>query len=105
MQPVKIVRMWHGAVPKDKADEYYQYLQQTGLKDYAGTPGNQGVSVLRRDEAEVTHFLLITFWDSVSSIKAFAGEEYEKARYYPDDEQFLLDLEPAVIHYQLIYQQ
>ena len=80
-----IARNWHGRVPANRGDAYHAYLVRTGLKDYASTPGNRGMQVLRRTEGDVAHFLLITFWDSLDSIRAFAGPDYEQARYYPED--------------------
>lgn len=98
-----IARTWHGAVPKSKGDSYYQYLQRTGIPGYRDTPGNLGVYVLRRNEGEETHFLLLTLWDSYESIKKFAGEDFEKARYYPEDADYLLELEPFVTHYEVMH--
>lgn len=97
-----IARTWHGAVLTTKADAYWDYLNLTGLPDYRATAGNKGVTVLRRTEGDVTHFLLITLWESVEAIKAFAGEDYEKAKYYPEDEVFLLEKEPNVTHYEVM---
>jgi len=75
---------------------------QKSLPDYRATPGNRGVRVLRRAEGDVVHFLLVTFWDSFDAIRAFAGDDVERARYYPEDEEFLLELEPRVVHYEVI---
>ena len=97
-----IGRTWHGRVPAQKADAYYTYLQRTGLSDYVKTPGNRGVYVLRRNDGDVTHFLLLTFWDSLAAIRAFAGDDYERARYYPEDDEFLLEREPFVSHYDVL---
>lgn len=97
-----IARIWHGRVAQSKADAYYDYLLRTGLSDYTRTAGNRGVQVLRRTEGDVTHFLLITLWDSIEAIKAFAGEEYERARYYPEDDAFLLEREALVQHFEVI---
>ncbi len=54
---------------------------------------------MRRDEGAVTHFLAVTHWDSEESIRAFAGEDLLKAKYYPEDKEFLLEFEPQVQHY------
>lgn len=97
-----IARTWHGRVPAEKADTYYAYLLRTGLSDYASTPGNRGVHVLRRTEGGVTHFLLLTFWESLDAIKAFAGQDYERARYYGEDDDYLLEREPLVMHYDVL---
>jgi len=47
----------------------------------------------RRDEGEVAHFLLVTVWDSLELIKGFAGNKLELAKYYPEDDDFLLEKE------------
>lgn len=97
-----IARVWHGAVPADWADAYQEYLRKTGIRDAAATPGNRGVRVLKRVEEDVAHFLFLSFWDSMNAIRAFAGEDVDRARYYPEDEIFLLELEPEVTHYEVL---
>ncbi len=97
-----LARLWHGITLASKADEYVAYLNKTGVEDYQATEGNLGVQLLRRIEGGQAHFLIITFWESVEAIKKFAGEEYEKARYYPEDQNFLLEFEEKVIHYEVV---
>jgi heme-degrading monooxygenase HmoA len=97
-----IARTWHGRVPANKADAYYAYLQRTGLADYRHTLGNRGVLVMRRNEAGVTHYVLTTFWESFDAIQRFAGEDYERARYYPEDDDYSMEREPFVTHHQVL---
>jgi len=97
-----IVRMWHGVTEAAKSEEYLDYLGETGVPDYRATEGNLGVYVLRRNEGERAHFLTVSFWESLEVIKAFAGSDPERARYYPEDERFLLDFEPNVEHYEVL---
>jgi heme-degrading monooxygenase HmoA len=96
-----IARLWHGRVPAEKADAYAEYLSRTGIPDYMNTEGNRGVYVMRRKEGEFVHFLLLSLWNDYDAIVAFAGDDYEEARYYPEDRDFLVELEPAVIHYEV----
>jgi heme-degrading monooxygenase HmoA len=77
-------------------------LRATGLKDYAETPGNRGVLALRRVQGDQAEFLLISLWESREAIRRFAGDEDEKAIYYPEDAGYLLDLEPNVTHYEVV---
>jgi len=98
-----IARTWHGRVLAEKADAYHQYLLRTGLADYRSTPGNLGVLVQRWLEGDVAHFQLTTVWDSFDAIRRFAGEDVEVARYYPEDDDFLLEREPFVRHAQALY--
>jgi heme-degrading monooxygenase HmoA len=97
-----IARMWHGKVPAEKTSDYHGFLLKTGLKDYGNTPGNKGVFLLKKDDGSVTHFYTLTFWEDIGSIRQFAGEDYEKARYYPEDKEYLLEFEPTVTHFDVL---
>lgn len=97
-----ICRMWHGRTPRAKADAYARFLEQRAIPDYRSVPGNLDVAILRRDEGDVTHFLTVTRWDSEASIRGFAGDDLLKAKYYPEDEQFLLEFEPQVQHFDIV---
>ena len=58
--------------------------------------------VLRRVYEGKSEFTLISLWDSWDAIKAFAGPDYENAVYYPEDEKFLEERGPSVIHYEVL---
>jgi heme-degrading monooxygenase HmoA len=96
-----IARIWRGVTPAHKADEYLAYLEKTGLKEYRATPGNRGAWVLRRIRDDEAEFITLSHWDSLDAIHAFAGDDYERAVYYPDDKDFLLDFAPNVEHYEI----
>lgn len=98
-----IMRQWRGRVPAAKADDYLTFLHRSGFKDYGDTTGNLGVFAFQKTTGAVTEFVLITLWESVDAIKRFAGEDYEKAHYYPEDKDFLLEFEPFVSHYEVAY--
>jgi len=97
-----IARIRHGVTPASKSDEYLDYLNKTGVPDYKSTEGNLGVYVLHKIEGHQAHFLLVSFWKSIDSITKFARSDTAKARYYPEDEKFLLELEPIVSHYEVL---
>lgn len=99
-----IARIWRGITPVEKADAYLAYVHETGLKDYAKTPGNRGVSVLRRTQGEHCEIMLISLWDSLDAVSAFAGENPERSVYYPQDELYLLEMEPLVRLYEVAEQ-
>ena len=99
-----IVRIWHGRVPSAKAVRYREFLKARAIPDYRSVAGNLSVHVLERREGEVTHFSTLTFWESMASVRAFAGEAVEAAKYYPEDADFLLEFEPSVVHYEVVGQ-
>lgn len=92
--------MWHGRVPTPKAAAYRAFLRERALPDYRSVAGNLSAHVLERAEADVTHFVTMTFWESLDAIRAFAGADLERAKYYPEDADYLLEFEPFVTHYE-----
>ena len=96
-----IARLWHGRVPTAKAEAYRAFLNSRAIPDYRSVRGNLSVHVLERRAREVTHFITLTFWQDLEAIRAFAGEELERAKYYPEDTGFLLEFEPGVVHYEV----
>jgi len=97
-----ITRIWHGRTARERADEYGAFLTLRAIPDYRGTAGNLDVLILRRDEGEVSHFLTVTRWESEDAIRAFAGEELRRAKYYAQDQEFLLEFEPEVQHFTVV---
>lgn len=97
-----IVRIWHGRTKRERAYAYATFLEERAIPDYRAVAGNLGASVLRRDEGEVSHFLMVTRWASEEAIRGFAGSDLLKAKYYPEDADFLLEFEPHVEHYRVL---
>ncbi len=95
-----ITRIWHGKTKAKDADIYLKYVQETGLKDYLATAGIISAKILRKVVSDICHFYTITEWKDIESIINFAGNDYEKARYYPEDKDYLLEFEEAVNHYE-----
>lgn len=95
----KVARVWQGKVPKGKADEYAKYLYEAGVSKFGGVKGNLGVQVLRRNLPDVTEFVVISYWPDRAAIKAYAGDDIDKARHLPRDKEYLIDPEETVRHY------
>lgn len=96
-----IARIWHGVTRASDYDAYWELLHRLAIPGYRSTPGNLGVRLFRRLEGDRAHFLTLSYWASLSAIPAFAGEEVEKAKYYPEDSKYLLEFEPKVQHYEV----
>jgi len=99
------MRLWHGEVSIEKADEYEQFMLDRAAPDYSSVEGLLNLSFQRRNEETKAHFLLVTVWDSIESIKKFAGEQPEIAKYYSEDDNFLLSKETNTSLYDVFYQQ
>ena len=97
-----IGRRWHGRVPADKAGEYLRLMAEVGLEDYRSTPGNGGAWCLHRRAGDVVHVEMFTLWEDEAAIRRFAGDDLLKAKYYDFDPDFLLELEPEVVHFEAV---
>ena len=85
------------------SDDTLGILGRQVLKIILKTPGILSAKVLGRIEGGICHFWTMTEWPDIESIKLFAGDDFEKARYYPDDKNFLLEFEEKVIHCETFY--
>jgi heme-degrading monooxygenase HmoA len=98
-----IARIWTGTVRTTDADDYADYIRETGFAEYGETPGNRGAWLLRRDDrdAGTTEFITLSLWATVAAIRAFAGDDIEAAVLYPDDERYLVAGGTDIRHYQV----
>lgn len=96
-----IARIWQARTRPGMGEAYYEYLEQTGLKEYRATEGFRQVLVLRREIGEETEYVLVTIWDNMDAVRRFAGPEPERAVYYPEDGRYFPEeqLGPLVKHY------
>ena len=96
-----IARIWQGKTRIEDYDAYTEFLKRVAIPDYQKTTGLRSLTFLRRIVGNEGHFTLITFWENLDVIKNFAGEDFEKAKYYPEDNEFLLEFEETVQHYEV----
>lgn len=97
-----IARMWHGRVPSDKAPAYREFVTGRAIPDYRSAQGNLSVHILEREDGAITHFVTLTFWESLDAVRRFAGDDVDAAKYYPEDKDFLLEFEACVMHYEVV---
>jgi heme-degrading monooxygenase HmoA len=98
-----IVRTWHGRTRIDDAEDYEAFMRQRAAPDYASVPGLRRAVFTRRDQGNVTHFLLVTFWENIEAVRVFAGPDPTKAKYYPEDDRYLLEKEPHSLNHQVFF--
>jgi heme-degrading monooxygenase HmoA len=99
-----VARHWRGWTSAADADRYVEYLNETGVRELCGTAGNRSVQVWRRLNGGRAEFVVVSLWESREAIRAFAGEDIEVARFYPDDERYLVDREETCTHYDVVAQ-
>lgn len=93
-----IARIWRGAVRAGDDAAYASYIQRTGINAYQETPGNRGAWLLWRIAGERAESVTVSFWESRQAIQGFAGQDIEKAVFYPEDDRFLVERDLTASH-------
>lgn len=97
----RVARIWRSRVRPGKIRAYRRYIGTTGIPDYRSTDGNLGAWILSRPHEDHDDVLTLSFWESRDAIVRFAGEPVERAQYYPEDENYLLDFPKEVEHFNI----
>jgi heme-degrading monooxygenase HmoA len=93
-----IVRSWKATATPEGAEEYCEYFEQTVLPKLRELDGFQGAYVMCEPAGEVVLIEDLTFWQSLISIRAFAGDDLETAVVDPPAQALLLDYDTEVTH-------
>ncbi len=96
-----IARAWRGWTAVADADAYAGYIERVALPAFRETPGNRGAYVLRRLDRERAEFVTLSLWDDEDAVRAFAGDDLGRARFFPEDDRFLVERELHVTHYEV----
>jgi len=96
-----IARVWSGATRAEDAEAYAEYLEETGMRAVRALDGSRGTLVLRRIAGGRAEFTTVLLFDSLEHVRAFAGDEIERAVFFPEDDRFLVERELGVRHYEV----
>jgi heme-degrading monooxygenase HmoA len=98
-----IARVWHGWTKSEDANGYEQLLLGEVLPGIGEIGGFAGFELLRGEEADgEVPFVTVTFFESYDAVRAFAGEDYEKAVIPPEAQRLLKRYDERSQHYELI---
>jgi antibiotic biosynthesis monooxygenase (ABM) superfamily enzyme len=95
-----IARVWRGATIAEDADAYAAYLEATGMRNAREIPGSRGTLVLRRMRGGYAEFETIMLFDKLEDVRAFAGDELEVAVFFDLDDEYLVERDLEVRHYE-----
>jgi heme-degrading monooxygenase HmoA len=97
-----IMRTWRGAVRPEDAARYLEHQDSTGIREYRETPGNLGALVLRRPRGGLIEVTTVSFWASMDAVEAFAGDDPERAKFYPGDDELLAEKDLHADHFEVV---
>lgn len=102
-EPAIVLRRWSSRIRTADERDYVAYIEATGLDDYRATPGNLGCQMLLRSLPDGTsEVTMLSWWTSMAAVEAFAGADVSLARYYPEDDRFLLEKPEHVEHHRVV---
>ena len=93
-----LARITHGQVPDFKAAAYRHFLSESAVARHGSIPGNSGVHILERVDADEHPFIALTFWRELAAVERFARADMESARYCLEVVDFQRTFEPRVSH-------
>ena len=96
-----IARVWHGYTKPEHADAYEAMLKPELLPGISKVKGYIGSYLLRRIAGEEIEFITIIFWDSIESIRAVAGHDYETAVIPEERRKYLAHYDAKSAHYEI----
>ena len=97
-----IARIWHGRSRPEHADAYEAMLKPELLPGIGKVKGYRGSYLLRRNAGDEVEFITIILWDSIDSIRAFAGPDYETSIIPEERRKYLSQHDAKAAHYEIV---
>jgi heme-degrading monooxygenase HmoA len=94
-----IARVWKGWAMPDDADGYASYYREEVVSGLREIEGFLGAELLRRADGDEVELVSVTRFESMTAVRAFAGDNAEVAVVTPHARQFLSHFEPTCAHY------
>lgn len=98
-----IARTWRGTATIEKADAYSQHFTTKVVPHLEDIAGHRGAYLLRREADGQVEFLAVTLWDSIETVKGFAGPNPEAAIVEPEGRSALREFDDFARHYEVSY--
>ena len=98
-----VARIWQGYTSIENADAYENFLKMEFMPaiEEKQIPGYRRFQLLRKEEKNEVAFITIMWFDHLDQIKAFAGEDYEKAIIHPAAQALLKRHDDYSKHFEL----
>lgn len=97
-----IARLWRGSATPDKAPLYTEHFETIVIPNLERLAGHRGAMLLQRETGGMIEFTAITFWDSLDSIRAFAGDDADAAHVEPEARTALEDFDTFARNFDLV---
>jgi hypothetical protein len=96
-----IARHWRGWTEVRNADAYEALLKTRVLPELKLVAGYRGGYILRSESADEVEFVVVNFFESIESVRLFAGDDYSTPVFEPEARLLLSRVEPVARHYEV----
>ena len=97
-----IARAWRGYAAPRNSDAYPRHLRESVRPKLTGLAGFRGLYLLRRAGANEIEYQVLTLWDSMEAVRAFAGSTPDRAVVEPEARAALVRYDTTVQHYEVL---
>ncbi|HML09395.1 MAG TPA: antibiotic biosynthesis monooxygenase [Stellaceae bacterium] len=97
-----IIREWRGRTSPDRASAYPTHFRSNVLPELRSIAGFLGATLCRRDDGGRIEYVVLTRWQSLDAIRAFARDGADRAVVEPGAVAALTDFDNFVRHYEII---
>ena len=98
-----ISRHWKGIAKREFADRYVGHLEGDTFPQLALLPGFIRATILRREVVDGIEFEIVTLWESLTAIEAFAGRDCEAAVVPAAVRAMMVRYDDRVAHYEVLH--
>src|SRR5215472_6328545 len=97
-----ILRMWKARSTADQSAAYIEHATKKVFPTIRAIQGHRGEYLLRRPVQGDVELVVLTLWDSMESVRKFAGKEPDRAVVDPEAQAILTSFDESVIHYEVV---
>ena len=99
-----IARVWRGTTRPGNAEAFESLLKEQVFPDFQkGLTGYRGAQLLKRALHDYVEFTTIMWFDSIESVRLFAGEDYETAHIDPNVQKLLWQYDMKSLHSEVCF--
>ena len=99
-----ITRIWRGSTKLENAEAFESFLRDQVFPGFEkGLKGYHGAQLLRRKLDHHVEFTTIMWFDSIDSVRLFAGDDYETAHIDPGVQKLLWQYDKKSLHSEVCF--
>jgi len=97
-----IERVWLARTTRDGAIKYADHFRRTVLPELSAIAGYRGARLLERELNGGIEIVVVTRWQTLDAIRAFAGDELDRAVVHDEAAALFSDYDRKVRHFGVV---